>query len=135
MTVRGLDSGLFGDFKSKESYERVDQMAKVSVQAGTFIFNGRILFVAGFCKLWEGVFEVWMIPSIYADAYPVFFARTIKRYLDRIMTDFSAHRLQTTSFNDTFHERWMGFLGFQKEGKLRQFTENKNDMCQYGRIN
>lgn len=133
MQVRALDSALFGDFKTKESYERIEQMAKISVQAGTFILDGRILFVGGFCKMWEGVFEMWMIPSIYANDAPVFFSRTLKRYVDRIAIDFKAHRLQTMSFNDAFHEKWMNFLGFRNEGVRPKFTENKTDMVSYGR--
>jgi hypothetical protein len=134
MRVRGLDSALFGDFQTPESYARVEQMVKISVQSGTFLYDGRILFVAGFCKLWNGVFELWMIPSVYAPSAPVFFVRTLKRYITAIARDFKAHRMQTTSFDDDFHEKWMGVLGFQKEGTLRAFTESKQTMCQYGRL-
>lgn len=109
-------------------------MARISVQAVTVVLDGRILFCAGFCPLWPGVFELWMIPSVYAKTAPVFFARTIRRYIDRIAIDFAAHRLQTTSFDDPFHRRWMTWLGFQPEGVLRQFTQDKRDMVQFGRI-
>lgn len=134
MRVRQQDSGLFGDFKTEESYHRVEQMANISLQALTFSYDGRILMVAGFCQLWTGVYDVWMIPSEYVYTAPVSFARLLKRYVIRVQEDLKAHRLQTVSFNDDFHERWMNFLGFQKEGVLRRFTMNEWDMCTYSRI-
>ena len=134
MNIRDIDSAIFGDFKSQEAFDRVDQMSRISTQAGTFLCEGRIHFVAGFCPMWPGVYEVWMLPSVYVRNAPMFFCRTLRRYIDRIAHDFKAHRIQTTSFDDKFHERWMKFMGFEKEGTLRQFTQDKRNMCQFGRI-
>jgi len=134
MDVREIDAALFGFFKTDEAYARIDGLAKVSVQAATFLYDGRVLFVAGFVRLWPGVFEVWMLPSVYIKTAPRSFARLIRRYVDRIGEDFKAHRIQTTSFPDEFHERWMKFLGFSAEGVLQNYTQDKRSMVQYGRV-
>lgn len=134
MVVRDKDNELFSGFNSAEAIERFSAMARSSVQCLTFLYDGRVLMIAGFCQLWPGVYDVWMLPSVYAKEAPVAFARLLKRYVDRIQEDFAAHRIQTVSFCDEFHEKWMNFLGFQKEGILRSFTVDKQDMCNYSRI-
>lgn len=133
MDVRADDSDLFAGFKTEEGMQRVEQMAAISVQAVTFFVDGRVLFCAGFCNLWPGVFEVWMLPSIYIKKHSVYFARLMRRYLDGIQEDFKAHRIQTTSFDDPFHEKWMKFLGFEWEGRMKKFTHDKRTMVMYGR--
>lgn len=134
MDVRAEDSTLFAGFTTEEAWQRVEHMAKVSIQAVTFVYDGRVIFCAGFCQLWPGVIEVWMIPSVYARSMPMFFGRKIRRYMDGIGRDFGAHRLQTTSFDDDFHKKWMKFLGFAPEGTAKQFTQDKRDMVYYARF-
>lgn len=123
-----------GAFSLPDFMERMDVVTKGSVQAATFLLDGKILFAAGFHQLWPGVLEVWMVPAACIKTAPMLFGRMIKRYVDNIAVDFKAHRIQTTSHDDPFHERWMNFLGFQKEGTLRAFTYDKKPMCIYSRI-
>jgi len=131
MDVREVEK--FGSFKLEDLYERVDKINKESVQSATFIYEGRILFCAGFSMMWPGVAEGWMIPSVYVKEYPVLCCKILKMYVDRIMVDFKCHRFQTTSPDDPFHERWMGFLGLKKEGTMRQYTHDKKNYCVYAR--
>lgn len=132
MQLREIEAA--GAFTLKDYMERIDAVAKSSIQAATFLHDGRILFAAGFHELWPGVLEVWMIPGECIKTAPMLFGRLIKKYVDNIARDFKAHRIQTTSHDDPFHERWMGFLGFQKEGVLRNFTHDKKAMCLYSRV-
>jgi hypothetical protein len=134
MDVREMDAALFGSFKTKEGFDRIKSFGDTSIQAATFHYDGRILFIAGFFQLWPGVYEVWLLPSKHIGTAPRSFARLIRRYIDRIWEDFKAHRIQTTSFHDAFHARWMEFLGFESEGVLRKFTQDQRDMVQYSRI-
>lgn len=132
MDMRGFEKG--GAFGLDDAMARVEIVAKGSIAAATFIHDGRILFCAGFNQLWKGVIEVWMVPSVYVDQAPVTFGRTIRRYIERIEKDFKTHRLQTTSYDDPFHEKWMAWLGFEKEGTLKKFTHDKKNMCVYARV-
>lgn len=132
MEVREYEAAWLGNLKG--AYAKIEQLTKDSVQAGTFMYDGRVLFCAGFSWVGPGVLEVWMIPSMHAKEASVFFGRTIKRLIESIARDFKAHRIQTTSNDDAFHERWMEWLGFQKEGTMRQFTHDKKNMCVYARL-
>lgn len=121
-------------FALPDAYERFERVAASSVQAATFIHDGRILFCAGFTILWCGVADFWMVPSVYAKSYPFLFYRIARRYLKVLPQTFRLHRMQTTSYDDPFHEKWMRKLGFEKEGVMRQYLQNKTNMVMYGRI-
>lgn len=131
MEIRELESA--GALQLKDAYARIEKVAAASVQAGTFLLGGRILFCAGFQELWPGVFEMWMIPSVHLPGNVMRFGRTIRHYVDRVMIDFNAHRLQATTHDDPFHERWMEFLGFHREARMYKFTNDKKNMLLYAR--
>lgn len=132
MEVRDVEA--FGCLQLTDAFDRIDRMGKASIQAWTFMYEGRILFCAGFYKLFPGVGEAWMIPSKYARTAPIYFARTLKHYVENIAEDFRLHRFQTTSPDDPFHERFMTWLGFKKEGTMEKFTHDKKNYCIYARI-
>jgi len=113
---------------------RMIEVEKMSVQAGTFMYDGVIIFAAGFYIYWPGVAEGWNLSTTHIEKAPMFFARTMKRYVESIAETFKLHRIQTTAFDDPFHERWMGWLGFEKEGTMRKFTPDKKNQCMYARL-
>lgn len=120
-------------FSLPDAYARYEHVAEASLQAATFIGDGRVLFCAGFFLLWSGVAEFWMIPSAHVGKYPMPFYRTIRQYLKEIPATFKLHRIQTTSYDDAFHEKWMRKLKFKKEGTMEQYRHDKSNMCIYGR--
>lgn len=124
----------FGPFQLKDAYERIERAVGDSVQSGTFLYDGRILFASGFKVLWPGVLEVWVISTIYMAQFPLVSCRILKRYLDGITVDFKAHRVQCTSYDDPLHARFMEFFGFKKEGVMRKFCHDKKDMVMYARV-
>jgi hypothetical protein len=117
-----------------EIFKKGKVLQDVSKESGTFIHEGRVITCAGFIEQWPGVCEVWQIPSVYTAAYPLAFARTMKRYVEQIAETFKYRRMQTTSLDDELHSRWMTWIGFQKEGTLRQYDNLKNDYCQWARM-
>lgn len=123
-----------GVFQLNDAFERFAKVTAGSVASGTFLEDGRVLFCAGFNKIWDGVFEVWMVPSVHITKTPFLFCKVIKRYLERVEKDFKAHRIQTTSYDDPFHVRWMNWIGFEKEGTMRKLMPNKTNMCMYARV-
>lgn len=123
-------------FKMKDAYTRVEQLAKLSKQSGTFILDGRIITCAGFIEIWPGVAEVWQIPSIYAEENPIAFCKAMKGYIESIAETFKYHRIQTNCPADEKHERWMEFLGFKNETPdgMKAFTTDKRTYNAYARI-
>ncbi len=132
MDVRGIELKFLTS--SGGLHEAVENLVKSSIQAGVFIRYGRILCVAGFYQIWPGLLEFWLIPSVYAKEEPMFFCRTVKRYVENIAETFKAHRVQTTSYDDPMHERFMGFLGFKSEGTLVNYLTDKTTMRIYARL-
>ncbi len=130
------DEEMLGSMQLEDAYGRMDRVAKGSLAAATFMYDGRIVFCAGFHQIWPGVLEVWMIPSVHAaKKLPISFPRIIRRYVENIERDFKAHRIQTTSYHDPFHARWMEWLGFKNEtpNGMINFTHHKKTMCIYAR--
>lgn len=123
-----------GSFSLEDAYERIELISNTSTKAGTFVRDGRILCCAGFSMLWPGVADGWIIPSIYIKDAPISFCKFIKNYINTIMKTFNCHRFQTTSFDDPFHERWMKWLGFEKEGTMRKYTHDQQNHCIYARV-
>lgn len=121
-------------FKLKNAYQYIENLAAQSKQAGTFLYDGRIITCAGFLELWPGVCEVWQIPSTYVNTCPVLFAKTMKGYIETIADNFRYHRMQTVSPNDALHDRWMKWIGFKKEGIQAQYTQDKKDYSMWSRI-
>lgn len=115
------------------AYEHFKALGEHSIEAKTFLYDGRVLFCAGFLRLWEGVAECWMIPSIYVGSAPLTFSKILRQYVYDIMDSGDFHRLQTTTPDDAKHDRWMRFLGLKKEGILRKYTHNQQDYVMYAR--
>lgn len=109
-------------------------MADCSVECGTFVADGKIICCAGFYEMWEGVAEIWIIPSIHVPDYIRAFARTFKEYVDRLVGELNYHRVQTACPDDALHHRWMKWLGMEKEGVFRQYTHKKEDYCMFSRV-
>lgn len=122
-------------FSLPDAYERIlDSTQNVKGEAGTFLYEGRILCCAGFRIIWPGVIEGWIIPSIWVKTAPISFAKYMRRYVESIAKSFRCHRFQTASPDDPFHERWMNWMKFQKEGTMRNYTHNKKTYCLYSRL-
>ncbi len=117
----------------KNAYEYIENLASKSKQAGTFMYDGRIITCAGFLELWDGVAEVWQIPTIYVSLCPILFAKTIRGYIETIAEQFKYHRLQTSSPADALHDRWMRYLGFIEEGTMQMYSKDKQNYRMWAR--
>ena len=123
-----------GAFSMEDAQERIEAISEASIKAGTFMYDGRILCCAGFSMLWPGVANGWIILFTNGKPDTISFCKLIKGYVDSIMKSFNCHRFQTTSFDDPFHERWMTWLGFKKEGTMEKYTHDKKNQCIYARV-
>ncbi len=121
------------EFREEEAV-LVDQFgldkAKAMLSIGvsnTLIHDGKVLAIVGAYTLWPGVLEVWVVPSRYVTQYSLTYLKSIKKYVKTLQDGFQPHRMQTQSLNNELHDRWMGFLGFTKEGIMRKFGTDKQD--------
>ena len=113
----------------QEAIKAIAQQSAIT----TIIYNGVILAVMGAYMLWDGCYEVFVIPSSYAPMYPKAFCKQAKFYADTLL-ETGARRLQTSSVADATHDRWMTFLGFEKEGTMKQYSIDGQDFCLWARI-
>lgn len=103
-----------------------------SGECHTYIYRGRILCIAGKVDRWQGVAEVYIIPSVYVPIYAVAFQKAVKAQLNLWSEKY--HRLQTASIDDDRTERWMKSLGFKSEGVLEQYAPNRINYRQWSRV-
>ena len=106
-------------------------------QAGdcsTIFIEGRVVAIIGQFEHWPGVFEIFMIPSIYVPLYIKSFLPLIRYYLQALFDNLGAHRIQSTAWDTPELERWMQFIGFEKEGTLKMYTQDKQNYCMWARF-
>lgn len=104
-----------------------------SKTAGTIFYDGRVIAIMGLQELWPGVCELWVFPSKYLKAYAIPFARTIRKAITSgILSGY--HRVQIQALDDDLHNRWIKFLGFEKEGTLRRYDKFGNDYNMWSRV-
>lgn len=113
--------------------ERFEGLAERCIDSKSFLYDGRIIFCAGYFELWPGVIECWMMPSIYVQTVKIEFCRLLRSYVSDIMIGTKCHRFQTPAPDDELHARWMRFLGLKREGVMKKYTHNQKDYCLYAR--
>ena len=117
MTIREHESFLLNDI------EHVTSLENASV-AKTGLYDGRIVACGGVTPFLKDLGEVWLIPSIYVKKYPKIVGCVIYKWICDVQKEYGLRRLQTTCINDELHNRWMNFLGFEKEGVLKNYYNN-----------
>ncbi len=127
------------DFYLKdELIERRDMGAVTSEGPKNTFYDsetGEILAIAGVQIFWGGVAEVWTITSRYADKYSVGFARAIKECMEFYIKSLDLRRLQATCPKSMpCGDRWFKFLGFEKEGLMKNFGPEGEDYYLFARV-
>jgi hypothetical protein len=108
-------------------------MAESSPLSYSLVADGRVITCIGCFPLWDGVWEVWQIPSVWVPKYAKEYCRTIKGLLDTISERVHVWRIQTCSPADELHDRWMRFIGFECEGTLKEYSRFKIDYRMWAR--
>ncbi len=107
---------------SPEKYEALATLGDGAV----VVYEGTILAAFGFLRLWPGVYEVWVLPTIHVSRYPAIFLRTVRSTLDGMFKTHNLRRLQSPAIADRLHDKWMRHLGF--------VNETPNGMPGYGEV-
>ncbi len=100
----------------------------------TLVIDDRVIMVGGSIEISEGVYDIWQIPSTYVHNHMVNYSRSIKKWFDGLCNIEGVIRIQSVALNDELHERWMLFLGLEKEGIFRKYCMSK-DYAMWSMIN
>jgi hypothetical protein len=92
----------------------------------------KVLAVMGVAPVLPGVCEVFVLASEDQARYPVTFAKAVRKELYTIRAKY--RRIQAIAKDDSFHARWLGWLGFEREGVLKKFGRNGEDMVMWGLV-
>lgn len=99
----------------------------------TGILDGRIISCGGvIIDNWNNGY-VWQVPSVYVKDVKLSYCKYIRKWLDDIAKDFSLNRYETVCLNDDLHNRWMRFLGFEREGVKKSYI-NGVDYAMFGKV-
>lgn len=113
-----------------ESHGDVDWEAVANQEAFTGLKNGKVIGAAGVWPIWEGRKQAWVMLSMKVKGPELLFAtRAILKFLET-----QTGRIETTVLASYPQGcRWAKALGFQREGILRAFKDNR-DYGIYARI-
>ena len=87
----------------------------------TGVIDGRVISCGGITPYSDTAAILWQLPSIYVEQYAVPYARFIRKWLDETADNLGIKRMETACIDDRLHNRWMQFLGFEKEGVKKQY--------------
>ena len=122
-------------YKYIEDYhERVEYL----LESGDFytVLDGSTVITIGgvFFPLYPGLGEVLQLPSIHVYKARKRYCIAVKKVLESIELRYKLRRLQTQCLNDSLHNRWMTYLGYEKEGVLKQFGPDGEDYALYAKV-
>ena len=101
----------------------------------TYMVNGSPVLCCGIAPLWGGVCEGWVIAGEQIYSHGVGAARAIRTGLDLIAAREKMHRIQTAILTgDERLPRFAQFLGFQREGLMRNYGVDRKDYELYSRV-
>lgn len=114
--------------EEREAIDLREFLRSTGPATATLVHDFKVIAIIGVYDIWEGVAEVFVLPSIYVQTCPMQFFYQVRRVLKQICRDTTLlHRVQTRSLDDEPTNRWMRLLGFESEGVLKAFTPQKRD--------
>ena len=122
----------FGAYSLENFEDKMVALAYNSVETSTYVIGGEILCIAGYVELWPGVIEVWVIPSKIVPKNVRAFAQNFAAWITTLNKEY--HRIQTSCLDDPLHNRWLTWLGFEKEGVMRKYTKDLEDYAMFAKV-
>ena len=128
------------NLKTREFEEQVlgelkeSLLKKISEPAFTGLIDGKVIAIAGVAIFWDGVGEGWVFGTDEIENHKVFFMRNVLKKLKEIEKKYNLHRVQATVVSGMKGLiRFVEFLGFKFEGRLRNYGVHKEDYLIFGR--
>jgi hypothetical protein len=94
--------------------------------------DGTVLGVIGVAPTLPGVCEVFILASEDQTRFPISFARCVHKEVSKLCSKY--RRIQAVTANDSFHRRWITWLGFSEEGILRKYGLQGQDMVMWSLV-
>ena len=99
------------------------------------ISGGQMLCCWGIIQIWPGLAEGWLLTSNQIEGYAVSLTRGARRYFKQVATELKLNRLQiTVNSRNIVAIRWADALGFEREGRLRNYGPSGDDYFMYARV-
>ena len=101
----------------------------------TIFSNDTIISFVGSIMLHRGVTYAWQFPIQGFEKYLKDFTRGFREITERYMREKNIHRIQTICPDRPEYMDWMiKGVGFEFEGKLKSYTEDKQDCLQFAKV-
>jgi len=94
--------------------------------------DGTILGVLGAVNVMPSVCEVFILATKQQGDHPIEFAKSVKKKLYELKTKY--RRIQAIASDDKFHTRWLSWLGFEREGVMKKYGVNGENLVMWGLI-
>lgn len=113
----------------------LSRMSAVEEGAYTLVADGRVIACGGATVLWNGVAQIWILPSIYVEKYAKTFMDALHLVLEQAVVKYKLRRVQCF-IGQEFENgaRWMEYWGFKKEATLEQYGPTGKTYDLYARI-
>jgi hypothetical protein len=108
-------------------YLPLENLVQLGELSRTLIHDGHIIACTGLVPMWEGVCEVWQIPSVYVAKYKIAYVKAFRALIARYAEKYRIRRMQTHSPADDLHDTWMRCMGFECEGTLKAYNRFGED--------
>ena len=109
--------------------DRLEEMGAASILTA----DGKtVLGVMGAVPTLPGVCEVFVLASEAQARHPITFAKAVRKELYTLRAKY--RRIQAVSRDDSFHSRWLSWLGFEREGLMRKYGLHGEDMVMWGLV-
>lgn len=104
-------------------------------RAFTLMDNGHLVVSGGIYPIWDGMAEAWLIPSDEMPRYKLKMIKILREHIDLITAEDGLRRLQATVRADyPVALRFIEFMGFKKEGLMKNFGPDGTDHFMYARV-
>lgn len=119
--VKHLEDSLVEQFLSAGHWDQLIGL--------TILLNDRVGAIMGISPVWDGVYDVVFIPGRVFPKNKKTVYRYVKLWLEGLHEHVDWHRLQvTTDMRKPEHQRFIEFLGFEREGVLRAYSSDGHDV-------
>lgn len=97
--------------------------------------DNELIACMGLLILWDGVAEVWTVPSSKVEKYKFSYFKAVKLAIEQGVEFYGLHRLQTSCrCKSPVSANWLRKLGFQEEGVMRQYGPTGEDHYMFGKV-
>jgi hypothetical protein len=114
------------------SWPKVDQENLLNYPMVTLYFDEIPIGLFGLLFKHKGVAEAFMYGSIHINKYKNDFQDMTHELLNLCFNEHQIHRLEM--YVDKTNKSWAESLGFELEGKVKNYTEEKQDAYLYARF-